>query len=330
VTNTEALRLIKTNDGWCLLVWSLKLNEIVGVHALGAGARPNVYEEAFPTDPVNAPYVGTHVIASTATLELLRARQKENDREAIESAERTRIFRAWHDGPIEDLFHLLETDSFPAVVSWHHGTRFILEDIYYARATSLSRQHLERLNAIAAVCSAAGSAQASTLECWLPVIEGDRRRLLRYWDRQRAKREAGGEDFVLAVGDLQVDRQDILDFLVSQVASPGMFFQRFNAMVALGKIGATAGETSAAAIEQHIYDSDAVVAAIRRLTIARIRTPPTDWKPCDACVKGKAVDQEDPFPWFRRCCECFGLGFVLIEAPPEDFDRAKRDRDLWC
>ena len=328
MTNTEALRLIKTHDGFCLVVWSLKLNEIVGVHALGNGSR--AYDEAWPTNPENAPYIGTHVDASTATLELLDARQKENDRDGISHAERVRIFRAWHDGPVEDLFHLLETDTIPAVVGQDDGERLILENIYYARAASLSRQHLARLNAALRVFNASGSASAFKFECRLAVIEGDRQRLLRYWDRRPAKSEAYDADFVRAAGDLQVDRQDILDYLVWCVAGPGWgpFLWRLGAMVALGKIGAPAGETSAAAIEKHIYDSDAVVAEIRRLTIARIRTPPTDWKPCDFCVKGNADDPDHPF-FFVRCRACFGLGYVLIAAPPEDADRAKRDRDLW-
>lgn len=335
MTNTEALRLIKTNNGQCLLVWSLKLHEIVGVHA-GTGNSPAALAEAWLTDPENAPYRWQYVDASTVTLEVLRAQQEEYDREAahtrISLAERARILRAWHDGAVEDLLQLLETAGFPAVVGHRDAVHFILENIYYARAASLSRQQLERLNAIAAqrFFSPLGSRNASTLECWLAVIEGDRERLLRYWDRLPAKSKAyPHEDFVLAAGDLQVDRRDILDCLVWTVANPGFFFWRMGAMLALGKIGAAAGETSAAAIEQHIYDSDPVVAAIRHLAIARIRTPPTGWKRCDACVKGKAVDPDQPFPWFRRCCECFGLGSVPIEAPPEDVVRAKRHRDLW-
>src|SRR3954463_11625251 len=76
--------------------------------------------------------------------------QEENDRKAVSAAERGGILRAWHDGPVENLLHLLETATFPAVVGHRLAVRFIVENIYCARAAPLSRQHLDRLNAIAA------------------------------------------------------------------------------------------------------------------------------------------------------------------------------------
>jgi hypothetical protein len=49
-------------------------------------------------------------------------------------------------------------------------------------------------------------------------MDRDHQRLLKYWDRLPNNRRHGIDaDFVLAAGDLQIDRRDILDVLVDFV-----------------------------------------------------------------------------------------------------------------
>ena len=325
MTNEEALRLIKAHGGQSMVLWSVALNEIVAVHPLrveGALVPPASWA-------MDQGCVGRIIDATTATLELLHARQREHEQFAISRAERARLFQRWHDGPVEDLLEVLESGVFPAVTKRDDAMGFILQNLYYARAASLSQHHIERLNAIVAQrpFGRLGRTILERLECWLAVIERDQQRLLRYWDRLSAKISPSFHhaDLVGAAGDLQIDRRDVLEYLVGRVRHNGLFPMRLEAVVALGKIGAAAGETAAATIEAHIYDSDEVIAALRRLTIARIRTAATAWTPCEACVKGKALDPTFSLPIFLRCPECFGLSVL----PLDPADRPNPNHELW-
>lgn len=222
-----------------------------------------------------------------------------------------RTLRAWQEAPIEELLDLLEAGS--------GGDSFILDTLYYARSAALSPAHLERLNAIAPNLNfrSGGGRDADMAECYLTVIEDNPSRFFRYWDLLRVnKTQSPHHEVMLAAGDLQIDRKDVLNYLVGQVARNGLmrFFHQFDAMLALGKIGQAAGEAAAATIEQHIYESSDSVASVRRLAIARIRSPRDDWRRCDMCFRGKVLNTIGGGLGlaFVPCSRCFGLGHVAV------------------
>jgi hypothetical protein len=94
-----------------------------------------------------------------------------------------------------------------------------------------------------------------------------------------------------------------------------MFGPRFDAMLALGKIGKTAGEDAAAAIEEHIYESSEEVAAVRHLSIQRIRTSVSAWRSCPDCVRGIVPDNSHEIPSFKSCATCRGLSWIQTPVP---------------
>jgi hypothetical protein len=139
----------------------------------------------------------------------------------------------------------------------------------------------------------------------------DRDRLERFWSRwTNTLNLAASDDFGIAAGDLQLDSRHVVDGFIQVVGRPGMFGPRFDAMVALGKIGSTAGEEAGATIAQHIYESSQQVATVQNLSIQRIRTHASDWDPCTVCVRGMVPENHGMVPSFLACPACKGLGWV--------------------
>lgn len=311
MTNEEALKRIRElGTPTCFVKWSLTSHEIVAVRAgefgwFGTGVADTV-------SPDEGPHMGRFLDVANVTLETLRTQQEKNQQEAAELAERVRRRLAWQDVPIEQLLDLLEAERVSQKFA-DFEVPFILKTLYYARSAALSSDHLGRLNAMAArrFFSPLGSKNAYTLECYLAVIGRDPSRLLRHWDRQRpSDRKGFREGVVTAAGDLQIDRHDVLEYLVERVARGAFFDARFAAMIALGKIGAGAGESAAEAILIHIYESSELVASVRRLAVARIRSSAEDWVRCGNCVRGGRLDTSDGSPWFELCSDCSGLGHI--------------------
>ena len=290
----EALQVIRSSGHRaCLVVWSR--NEIVAVR-----------EASAPFDEADGLCVGRFVDPTTVSLETLRAQQEETRLDELETVERARARQAWQDAPIGELLDLLEAEK---------GVRdagFILDTLYYARSATLRPAHIERLNVVADDQSfRLGWMAAARLEGYLTVLEGRPSRFFRYWDSLRLKGSRTVRfEIMTAAGDLQIDRADVLKYLVGHVAQGIMFQPRFDSMLALGKIGPRAGEAAAAAIEQHIYESSDLVASIRRLAIARIRSTSDDWIRCDTCVRGWVLDTAHRVPYFAQCSRCFGLAHV--------------------
>jgi hypothetical protein len=98
----------------------------------------------WPPDATGDNHMGRYLDAATVTLGSLCAQQEENAREALDRAERARIYWQWHDGPFDDLLDVLERATFPAVVA-QGAARFILDEIYYPRAAGLSQHQIDRL-----------------------------------------------------------------------------------------------------------------------------------------------------------------------------------------
>ena len=139
----------------------------------------------------------------------------------------------------------------------------------------------------------------------------DRDRLERFWSRWIGTVKLAASDaFATATGDLQLDSGPVIDSFMEVVRSSGMFGPRFDAMVALGKIGSSAGETAAAAIAAHIYQSSQQVAAVCDLSIERIRSSASDWRPCRVCVRGMVPVVHGVIPRFAACPACKCLGWV--------------------
>jgi hypothetical protein len=312
MTNDEALRLIKATR-YCWVAWAVRENDVSAVypsaHETSGDERARELEDIFrqSSERVRVQFL----ISANVTMETLRQEQAKG----IEVAERVRIFGSWQTTATDDLLVLLETGEFRAPMDLFHGSSHIIDQIYYGRSASLSSRQVERLNSVASKSffSPLGSAVVDKLECCLAVIQNDQERLERFWRLRLAKKNrAFNSDFAVAAGDIALSLPDVVIHFVSTVATQLMFGPRCAAMLALGKIGAAAGDVAASTITEHIYDSSESIAALRDRVVSRIQTPPSMWKTCEACVRGKTPVVEEGMPWFRDCAHCFGLGHIRV------------------
>jgi hypothetical protein len=310
MTNEEALRLIKSGTGNSFVVWSLTANAIIAVHAVPPGDDGlellDTISDGNPTysEPVKARFLDP----TTTTLATLEEEQHQED----QVHRRVSIFRSWVESSTDELLRILENVDFRPPMDAFHGHRHIVRQLYYSPVRVLSREQLGRLDAIARPPQ---ELVADQLECALAVLHKDRDRLERFWSQHSAT-YWDSEAFTIAVGDLQLDSRDVVEHLIETVRRPNLFEPRFNAMVALGKIGAPAGDDAASAIAEHIWESSDWVAAVRSLSIQRIRTPAADWHTCTDCVRGMVPDMDDGLPYFRPCPACYGLSWIKLPDPP--------------
>ena len=312
MTNEEALRLIKSSTGNSFVVWSLTDNAVLAVHAVPPGETGlellDTISDGNPTYP--GPVKARFLDPRTTTLATLEEQQHEED----QVNRRVNIFRSWVESSTDELLRILENVEFRPPMDAFHGHRHIVRQLYYSPDRVLSREQLGRLDAIARPPQ---DLVADQLECALAVLHKDRDRLERFWSRRSATHGVSdSEAFTIAAGDLQLDSRDVVEHLIETVRRPNLFEPRFNAMVALGKIGAPAGDDAASAIAEHIYESSQWVAAVRSLSIQRIRTSASDWSACADCVRGMVPDMDDGLPYFRPCPACYGLSWIKLPDPP--------------
>ncbi len=318
MTNDEALRLIKATE-YCYVLWSDGRNEVVAVKAVPKGASPDAHLSVLATlwREADGPLRARFFESAAVSIGTLHKQQAHISADTAHLAERRRTLYAWRTCEVDELLVLLETGVFPPTTSARDDADLVIDEIYYARAADLTSQQLARLEAVAAQAyfSPLGAANAYNLECKLAVIRNDRQRLERFWRRHRPKPRYGlPADFGVAAGDLALDLDDVIVYFADAVKHGWPFEIRFNAMIALGKIGAAAGKQAAGTISATIYDSSERVRRLRDRVLLRIGTLSDHWKTCSFCVRGmvRATDA----PLFERCAKCLGLGHVQVDAQP--------------
>jgi hypothetical protein len=308
MTNQEALRLIKATE-FCFVVWSAVKREVVAVVPQRRDAPDAVSALGpFPNSDDGSDVYGRFLDSATVSISTLLKEQAD----MAAAAERRNTLRFWRTCETDDLIVLLETGDFPPQTSVRRDSRILIDEIYYARADGLSSPQVARLEAVVARrhFSVLGSAVVYDLECRLAVMLKDRPRLERLWRLHGAKGQGFSYDFAIAAGDLALDLPDVIEYFVETVEHNGPLEPRFFAMLALGKIGASAGPRAAETIATHIYDSSESVSKLRDRVLLRIRMPSSNWQMCDACVRGMVPDVHG-FPMFDRCSRCCGLGHTL-------------------
>ena len=316
MTNEEALELIKRTER-CFVVWATDRNEVVAVHRVGPNNNPEEMArplQAMSTD-YQGPTAGRFFESADVTLETLEAQQSDTAR----INRRVEVFSEWAETPTEGLIRILERSDFQHPMDAYHGSSVIIQMLYHHRRRELTEDQLGRLDAIAAspVPDRLDRSARDGLECYLSVLRGDPERLRRFWERRLSK----GKDFSVwdvfttAAGDLRVSHPEIIAQLIDTVEKPFLFGPRFEAMVALGKIGPPAGTRAAEVIGAAIYDSSAEVVGARDRSIERILSADADWLVCAACERGRTPWVNYGVPTTRACGDCYGLGFVPCHTP---------------
>ena len=272
MTNEDAFTRIKATES-CFVVWSPALNEVVTVTPCKAGNQaPDVVLEAMTAG--DGPKVGRFFISATVTMNTLRDQQTEIAR----TAQRVRILHtlpAWDTGATDRA--AIETGVFPATFSARDDGELLIRNsttrvsisCRHSNSPGSTRLRLKRPRArwattLAAIWNApspscvrigAGSSTCGSRDC------PERTRAVEQLDHRRWR----------------------------PCAPPGRYYRdackdgrngmavpiRFESMLALGNIGAPAGEPAETSIATHIYDSSEEVSAVRDQVLSRIRTPRT-------------------------------------------------------
>ncbi|MAS93782.1 MAG: hypothetical protein CMO55_11375 [Verrucomicrobiales bacterium] len=309
LTDEEALKLIKQHEQ-CYVVWATDRNTIVAVHPLPVDAKPEDRIKALgemKTD-YSGPTKGRFLSPATTTLQTL----KDEAQETEQIARRISIFRSWEHQPAEELIEVIFNADFTSPMDPRHGTNHLVERLYKVHGPFLTEENLDRLRSFSSSeprCPEQNQGRRQLI-CYLAVLTNSPDVIREVWrnrDNNKQQFWSALSAFNDAVGDLQMDDPEILEFLIEMVSGGGMFGPRFEAMVTLGKIGPAAGKPAATAIRDRIYDSSRSVVDVRERVLKRIESNATDWKKCPVCFHGY-LNKSDSIPRIVACPSCFGLG----------------------
>jgi hypothetical protein len=244
----------------------------------------------------------------------------EQQADAIRAAKRAEILGSWKYCTIDELIGIVTKQRFSCL--GYYGSRHLIDRLYKIHGPELKKTHLARLEKFAQATNVPHE-QVSTqkeLQCFLAVLRDDPHRLKVFWKRYNCPNVDWPTwwAFSEAAGDLPTKDRDIIAQLIEAVETPNMFGPRYEAMLALGKIGRVCGKRAIDVIEKSIYDSSERVTAIRNRVVARIHQPETDWIQCQHCNHGYVDGTSSVIPLVESCAECLGLGYVPKSATSQD------------
>lgn len=309
-TIEQALELIKQHDE-CFVVWATDKKMIVAVHPIGNGA--GMLGQLAALEAMSSDYLGPtrgRFMSASTTLQTLADEVNEIDR----VGRRVAIFASWGHCAIDELIAILRTASFDVPMDVHHGSVHIVNRLYKIHGPHLDDAQLAALQEFAESTHLAPGQEAAqqALQCYLSVLLHDSERLHQFWlcHHSREIDWSSWSAFVAAAGDLPTIHKDIIDQLVAVVERPSMFGPRYDAMLALGKIGAPAGPRAVRVIIDSIYDSSPEVTSVRDRIIFRINSARAEWSVCPNCFHGYVDGKAYGIPTAHHCSRCVSLGYL--------------------
>ena len=310
-TNEEALRIIKEHDE-CFVIWATDQNRIVAIHPLPADASEGDRFNALASMSTDyeGPKKGRFLQSRAVTLQTLLDEQADTDR----ISKRVDIFNSWTTCGSDELIDILVNQRFHEPMDVFYGSTRIINCLYKIHGPQLTGEQLARLEQFARAKNLTRdqrTAQA-TLQCYLAVLQSDARGLKTFWEQHHYPQIEWStwDAFTDAAGDLPTNDRNIIAQLIKVVESPFMFGPRYEAMVALGKIGPPSGQRAVDVIKRSIYDSSDEVTVVRNRVVARIQEPAGSWIGCRYCHRGYASGVVDGLRGIRACAACLGLGRV--------------------
>lgn len=315
ITDEEALRLIKECDE-CYVVWATDQNAVVAVHPMpnSATAEDRSKVLASMSSDYNGPTKGRFLVSKDVTLQTLQAEHTETDRIQI----RTNIFNSWTKFTVDQLIDVVTERRFCEPMDPFHGSSHIIERLYKIYSRNLTGDSLSRLERFAystIVCRDQETAQKD-LRCYLAVLQNNPGRLKAFWEQYHCPEIdwSTWRAFTDASGDLPIKDQEIISQLIKVVETPFMFGPRYEAMVALGKIGQSSGQRAVDVIKASIHDSSEHVTAARNRAVAHIQGRNEHWMACGRCNRGYVDGTAYNIPSVGFCEKCLGLAYVPIGA----------------
>jgi len=309
--NTEAMALIKQTEQ-CFVVWDTALNEVIEVQCIESNPSPEQFMGTLGStrSVTTNPTKGRFLISAKVTMAALEAEQADT----IRIRDRIRIFDSWQRCTNDELIRILERQDFQQPMDSYHGSHVIVRMLYRLRASRLSEGELERLERVARFKNSDQAMQRvfDSLDCYLAGIRRDLARLKRIWMKYSSKTRPAiwWEEFTEVAGDLRSSDAEIIEGLIQTIEQATMFGPKWDAMIALGKIGPPAGQQAAEVIRKVIYDSNPKVSVTRDRVIARIASAESEWRSCPECTNGLIPIVRYGVPSTAECEQCVGLGLV--------------------
>lgn len=311
MTIEEALEEARQTKA-CWIVWNTDTGEILSVTGTDPNASPeDRFADLRRLSDFKVPVKARHVASRDVTRQFLVAEQRDTDRV------RTRgdVLIAWSSAPVEALLQVLERGEYQPPMRKDFDSTIIVDHLWEAHRDELAgdiRRRLQALVAERALCSSA----SRNLEAYLLALAGDEASLRAIWRGERSGRTCYADAFVLmdCFAHVQISDHEIINDMITLVEEPGLFGPRWEAMMALGRLGAVAGIHAATAIRKGIYDSGPQVAAQRDRVLQRIETVNAEWVRCGTCCYGRVHEAGNHGT--TTCPECGGMGFLLREQTP--------------
>jgi hypothetical protein len=310
----KALQAIKSSPE-CFVTFRADTGEILAVKNLTSEAsaedRMNCLYPATSV-PSGVPTVSRFLGSASVTAASLHDLVQEMRRAYESMTVRVKILNGWGYQSLSDLVAILESGNFPYPTT-PNDSYLLLELIFDVRDSELNPALIRRLWAVAdsQQVEVPGEPSAGTLRLSLWRHEMKTTEFVRYWHEHP---RGGVVPFLIGpskfAGDLRVTDQIIINDLIGLVRAQWPFGVKQRAMIALGKIGSSAGSEAIRAIREEVYDSTDWIIAQRERVLARIETASELWRDCNHCRRGKVIDDSSNVLILRDCPECYGLGLT--------------------
>jgi hypothetical protein len=313
MTIDEALeRIAGTRNCW--VVWREDSGEIVSVTGWDHSPTREQFGQSLTSmgNGATSSTKGRFLESAKVTRGLLEAEVRETAR----TRERVSIYNQWATAPTERLVGLLDGGDYAELIGPSHGRDYLIRLLYRLRWHELG-PFRDRLVTIAGRDPRDPSERTAWLQLaqYLAVFDGDVERLiLLYRGRPRWSCLI---DFLECFGDARIRDPILVWQIINIVDAPGMFGPRYEAMVALGKIGRFAGPRTVEVIQRRIFDSSESVRNLRERVLRRIQTPSYAWEDCPHCCRGWVSMETYSIAWPGPCPTCLGLGVVEVAAHGE-------------
>ena len=212
------------------------------------------------------------------------------------------IFKEWEVQPIRELISILETGIFPSP-TFRRDTYHLLDCLFEFHEQELDEALCARLWQLIQA-GTLDRQEEMALRFRLYVHEQRTSEFVEYW---ATVRDEGFKPWGLGyfcidnAGTLQVTDQRVVADLIKLLQDSRF---KCRAMIALGKIGSSAGPEAVRAIKTIV---SGITTQQRDRVLQRILTTGEEWKRCDVCQNGKVLEGfEDRMVW-QDCSECYGL-----------------------
>jgi hypothetical protein len=310
MTIDEALEIVRQTES-CWIVFNSETGEVLSV----AGDRPEETAQDMAAhlgtlSSFNQPVKTRHFKSAGVTREVLERERGESERVRT----RVRVLTGWSKATTEELLQVLERGQYDYPMNKDFDSRVIVDDLWELRRDELTLPARERLNALlsrAVLCEAA----RNKLRIYLAALNGDEAQLKAIWTGAEPGRDCLSDCCALmdAFAFVGLKSQEINGDMLAIIESDMFFGVKYDTMIALGKIGPTAGPRAAELIRRTIHDSQPWVIAARDRVLERLVTAEDGWTVCGECCHGRVPNAKGHGS--LACPACFGLGFRHVGVP---------------